>query len=194
MITLNIVDIVLELPAKFKGKFYLRIVKNMPKIFNILSVTSVKMNQNCIFCKIITGEADSTKYYEDEETLVFKDIKPAAKHHFLSIPKKHITNINSLTKDDIPLGITIRYIFINQIKTYLLVNKLVEEGKKVLLEQGGETENMLLGFHCPPFNAISHLHLHVISPRNEMSFLSRIMFKPKSWWFITVSALVYCVY
>ncbi|XP_049818335.1 adenosine 5'-monophosphoramidase HINT3 isoform X2 [Aethina tumida] len=132
------------------------------------------MNQNCIFCKIITGEANSTKYYEDEETLVFKDIKPAAKHHFLSIPKKHITNINSLTKDDIPL-----------------VNKLVEEGKKVLLEQKGETENMLLGFHCPPFNAISHLHLHVISPRNEMSFLSQIMFRPKSWWFITVDDVLH---
>lgn len=60
--------------------------------------------EDCIFCKIISGEAPCTKYYEDEECLVFKDIKPASTHHLLAIPKMHIKNIDSLTKKDIPLG------------------------------------------------------------------------------------------
>lgn len=50
--------------------------------------------------------------------------------------------------------------------------------------------NFRLGFHWPPFNTISHLHLHAISPQSEMSLISRAMFKPDSWWFVTVSKII----
>lgn len=43
------------------------------------------------------------------------------------------------------------------------------------------------GFHYPPFNSIQHLHLHAISPASSMSFVSRIIFRPDSLWFVTVS-------
>ena len=32
--------------------------------------------ENCIFCKIIKGEIPSTKLYEDENMIIFKDIEP----------------------------------------------------------------------------------------------------------------------
>ena len=31
---------------------------------------------NCLFCKIIAGEIPSTKVYEDETVLAFRDIAP----------------------------------------------------------------------------------------------------------------------
>ncbi len=34
--------------------------------------------ENCLFCKIIKGEIPSSKVYEDEEILAFKDINPMA--------------------------------------------------------------------------------------------------------------------
>ena len=34
----------------------------------------------------------------------FRDIYPAAPHHFLVIPRKHIKSCSSLTKKDAPLG------------------------------------------------------------------------------------------
>jgi hypothetical protein len=43
------------------------------------------------------------------------------------------------------------------------------------------------GFHYPPFNSIHHLHLHAISPASSMSFVSRLIFRPDSWWFVSVS-------
>jgi len=43
----------------------------------------------------------------------------------------------------------------------------------------------LLGFHWPPFHSIAHLHLHVIAPSDSMGFISRTIFRPNSWWFVT---------
>ena len=47
------------------------------------------MTDNCIFCKIAAGEIPSQKVYEDEETVVFRDIEPKAKIHLLCVPKDH---------------------------------------------------------------------------------------------------------
>lgn len=44
---------------------------------------------DCIFCKIVAGEIPSYKIYEDENFLVFLDIRPLNPGHTLVIPKKH---------------------------------------------------------------------------------------------------------
>jgi|SRR3989338_5832258 len=45
--------------------------------------------QDCIFCKISKGEIPCDKIYENENFLVFLDIKPVSDGHLLIIPKKH---------------------------------------------------------------------------------------------------------
>ena len=40
--------------------------------------------EDCLFCKIISGEIPSKKIYEDELTYVFEDIAPTAPIHYLS--------------------------------------------------------------------------------------------------------------
>lgn len=45
---------------------------------------------DCIFCKIAAGEIPSTKVYEDDKILAFKDLDPQAPVHILVIPKEHI--------------------------------------------------------------------------------------------------------
>ena len=47
---------------------------------------------NCIFCKIISGEIPSSKVYEDDKVLAFLDISQATKGHTLVIPKEHVRN------------------------------------------------------------------------------------------------------
>ena len=47
---------------------------------------------DCLFCKIAAGEIPSTKVYEDEFVLAFKDINPMAPVHILVIPKLHIAD------------------------------------------------------------------------------------------------------
>ena len=50
--------------------------------------------QDCIFCKIASGEIPSTKVYEDELCVAFNDLNPMAKVHVLIIPKEHIGCVN----------------------------------------------------------------------------------------------------
>lgn len=54
------------------------------------------LDENCIFCKIIKGEIPSTKVFEDDKILAFKDINPVAPVHVLIIPKCHIANTNEI--------------------------------------------------------------------------------------------------
>ena len=72
---------------------------------------------DCLFCKIIKGEIPSNKVYEDDEILAFKDINPAAPIHILVIPKKHITSLAHLEKEDEAI--------VGRI--YGVINKIAEE-------------------------------------------------------------------
>lgn len=51
---------------------------------------------DCIFCKIINGDFGTEFVYEDEKTVVFKDINPKAPIHLLVVPKIHVENLNDL--------------------------------------------------------------------------------------------------
>ena len=44
---------------------------------------------NCIFCKIVSGEIPAHKVYEDENFLAFLDIHPQSPGHTQVISKKH---------------------------------------------------------------------------------------------------------
>ena len=48
--------------------------------------------EDCIFCKIVRGEAPAAKVYEDERTLVLLDIFPVTDGHTLVITKEHAAN------------------------------------------------------------------------------------------------------
>jgi histidine triad (HIT) family protein len=48
---------------------------------------------DCIFCRIIQGEIESPKVFENEEFICIRDIRPQAKTHLLVIPKKHIDSL-----------------------------------------------------------------------------------------------------
>ena len=55
---------------------------------------------DCLFCKIVAGYIPSTKVYEDEHILAFRDIAPAAPVHVLFIPKAHIAGVREITADN----------------------------------------------------------------------------------------------
>ena len=55
---------------------------------------------DCIFCKIANGEIPSTKVYEDDKMLAFRDLDPQAPVHILMIPKEHIASADDLTVEN----------------------------------------------------------------------------------------------
>lgn len=104
--------------------------------------------EDCLFCKIIDGKIPSTKVYEDEEILAFRDINPAAPIHILVIPKKHIESLAHLEKEDEALvG-----------KIYGVINKIADEegfkdnGYRVIVNCGEDGGQEVL-----------HLHFHLLA-------------------------------
>ncbi|CAD7082511.1 unnamed protein product [Hermetia illucens] len=129
--------------------------------------------ERCIFCKIVRGESpETTIEYESENIIVFKDIRPASQHHFLSVSKAHIDSAKCLKSEDLPL-----------------LNELEEALKKVFEEKGADIKDASFGFHWPPFTTVKHLHMHGISPVSTMGFMSKCIFKPNTLWFCTADCV-----
>ena len=57
-------------------------------------------NDNCLFCKIISGDIPSTKVYEDDYVFAFRDINPQAPVHILVVPKEHILCADEISAEN----------------------------------------------------------------------------------------------
>jgi histidine triad (HIT) family protein len=58
---------------------------------------------DCLFCRVLSGEIPSKKVYEDEHVYAFEDIRPHAPTHVLIIPKRHIRGLKEATLGDAEL-------------------------------------------------------------------------------------------
>lgn len=106
--------------------------------------------EDCVFCKIIKGEIPSEKVYEDEETIAFKDIQPAAPIHILVIPKKHIATLLDVKEEDSHLIAHI-YQVINKIAKDMKIDK---EGFRVIVNCGKDAGQEVM-----------HVHFHMLAGR-----------------------------
>ena len=103
--------------------------------------------EDCVFCKIIKGEIPSKKVYEDDDILAFYDINPIAKVHVLVIPKKHITSLLELKKEDKDL---LFHIF-NKINEIAEMIGVAKTGFRVISNVGEDSGQ-----------AVKHLHFHIL--------------------------------
>lgn len=55
--------------------------------------------KNCIFCKIIAGEVESKKVFENDHFLAILDIRPATAGHVLFLPKEHVPILPLLSEE-----------------------------------------------------------------------------------------------
>lgn len=102
---------------------------------------------DCIFCKIAAGEIPSTKVYEDDKVLAFKDINPLAPVHILVIPKTHIESAVEITADN---SAVVAHIF--------------EVIAKIAKEQGIDKNGFRVVSNCGEngCQSVKHLHFHIL--------------------------------
>jgi histidine triad (HIT) family protein len=58
------------------------------------------MVADCLFCRIVAGDVPAQRIAEDERTIAFLDIAPAAPGHALVIPRRHATDLLDAPEDD----------------------------------------------------------------------------------------------
>ncbi|HWZ58297.1 MAG TPA: histidine triad nucleotide-binding protein [Gemmatimonadaceae bacterium] len=52
---------------------------------------------DCLFCRIISGEIPASKVGETPDAIAIRDINPQAPYHVLIIPREHIRSLNETT-------------------------------------------------------------------------------------------------
>lgn len=54
---------------------------------------------DCLFCKMISGEVECKKIYEDDKVMAILDLHPDCDGHTLIIPKEHYTDFMELPNE-----------------------------------------------------------------------------------------------
>ena len=104
---------------------------------------------NCLFCKIVAGDIPSTKVYEDERILAFRDIAPQAPTHILVIPKAHIASVAEITAENADV---VAHIF-----TVIA---------KVTKQLGVDSYRVVSNIGLQAGQSVFHLHFHVLGGRD----------------------------
>ena len=106
------------------------------------------MADDCVFCKIASGEIPIDPICEDEEFLAFRDMQPMAPVHVLVIPRAHFPTVLSIDDAGV-LGRALQ--FVNRTAVKLGV---AEDGFRTVLntrDNGGQT--------------VHHVHWHILGGR-----------------------------
>jgi len=114
-----------------------------------------------VFGPILRGELPVLTLKETPLLLGFQDRTPRAPLHALIIPKQYIKSVFELNEKDIDLLGDMHDMAMDLIQTYY--------------PKAAKREDYILCYHVPPFNSVDHLHLHVLAPASEMSWIYRFV-------------------
>jgi histidine triad (HIT) family protein len=105
---------------------------------------------SCLFCRIVAGELQASKVYEDADVLAFNDLNPQAPLHVLIVPKRHIATTNDIGEGD-----------------EALVGKLVRTAALLAEQQGyaGRGYRSVLNCNADAGQTVFHIHLHLLAGR-----------------------------
>ncbi len=108
--------------------------------------------EDCLFCKIVKKEIPTQIIYEDERTLVFKDIDPQAPIHYLIVPKQHFADVTN-----VPAG--------NDIVSHIFTVAV-----KMAIREGVSDEGFRVVNNCGELGgqSVEHLHFHFLAGRQML--------------------------
>jgi histidine triad (HIT) family protein len=107
-------------------------------------------NDDCLFCKILTGDIPAEVVYESDTAIAFRDINPQAPTHVLIIPRKHISTINDIEAED-----------------FQIVGSLYAAAREIARQEGFSEEGYRAVMNCNEAagQTVFHIHLHLLGGR-----------------------------
>ncbi len=103
---------------------------------------------DCIFCRIASGEIPAQIVHSDDRVVAFEDVNPQAPVHVLVIPRQHVDSARELEDPD-------------------LLAALFAAGHQVADQKGISKSGYRLVFNVGPDGGqtVLHAHLHVLGGR-----------------------------
>ena len=106
--------------------------------------------EDCLFCRMASGEIKPDMVYEDDDFIAFRDINPQAPVHILVVPRRHIATTNDLEPADAELA-----------------GRLILVACGIAAAEGVDETGYRLALNCNEGagQSVFHLHLHLLAGR-----------------------------
>ena len=107
------------------------------------------MEDNCLFCRIVSGELPATIVYEDDTSVAFLDHRPLFHGHTLLIPREHVETFGELSS--------------KIVAPYFEAAQLLSRA----VESGMDAEGTFVAMNNRVSQSVPHLHVHVVPRRRK---------------------------
>lgn len=111
-------------------------------------------SDDCIFCKIIRGEAPAKFVHKEEDFVVFHNIRPSAPVHVLLVPVEHIESVNSIEE-----------------RHSVIIAKMIIKAKEIARKLGiaDSGYKLVINVGSGAGQIVFHLHIHLIGGWSSVS-------------------------
>ena len=107
------------------------------------------MEDNCLFCRIVSGELEATRVYEDENAVAFLDHRPLFHGHTLLVPREHVETLGELSS--------------KLVGPYFEAAQLLARA----VESAMDAEGTFVAMNNRVSQSVPHLHVHVVPRRRK---------------------------
>ena len=106
------------------------------------------IDQNCLFCKIVSGQIPATIIEKTDRITAFNDITPQAPVHILIIPNQHLATMAQVAEHDLELA-----------------GEIIELADKLAKQMGLESYRTNINTGADAGQSVFHAHLHLLGGR-----------------------------
>ena len=104
---------------------------------------------NCLFCRIVSGEVPATIVYEDDNSVAFLDHRPLFHGHTLLVPRDHVETLGDLQ--------------VSQVGPFFTTAQLLSRA----VEAAMQAEGTFVAMNNRVSQSVPHLHVHVVPRRRK---------------------------
>lgn len=106
-------------------------------------------DQDCLFCKIVTGDVPADVVHQSDSVLAFRDIEPQAPVHVLVIPRNHLENAAEVAAQEPET-----WVEMTNVAAEVADKEGLDDGYRMVLNTGRGANQLVM-----------HAHLHVLGGR-----------------------------
>ena len=107
------------------------------------------MSDDCLVCKIVSGDVPADVVHEGEAVIAFRDINPQAPTHVLVVPRAHYSDVAALAAAD-PSALA----------------ELVLAARQVAKADGHDDYRLVFNTGAGAGQTVFHVHGHVLAGRS----------------------------